>query len=71
VVYEMLAGEPPFTGRTQQAVMAKHLKERPPSIRVVRPAVSPTADAALFEGLAKDPSKRPPSSTVLVAKLTA
>ena len=37
VLYEMLAGEPPFTGATAQAMIAKRLSEPPPSVRRVRP----------------------------------
>jgi serine/threonine protein kinase len=39
VLYEMLAGEPPFTGRTSQAVMAKRFAGPAPSVRVLRPTV--------------------------------
>src|SRR5437867_1361123 len=39
VVYEMLAGEPPFSGATTQAVIAKLLTERPTALRVIRSAV--------------------------------
>jgi len=59
VIYEMLAGEPPFTGRTQQAVMAKHVKERPPSVRVVRAEVPIQIDRDLLSCLSKDPAQRP------------
>src|SRR5574341_2438029 len=36
VVYEMLAGGPPFTGPSVQAILARHLREPPPSLRSVR-----------------------------------
>ena len=36
VLYEMLAGEPPYTGRTARAVIAGHLTEPPPPVRLVR-----------------------------------
>ncbi|MEZ0333853.1 MAG: serine/threonine-protein kinase, partial [Gemmatimonadales bacterium] len=39
VLYEMLAGEPPFTGPTPQAVIAKRLSGEAPSVRRLRPAV--------------------------------
>ena len=41
VTYEMLAGEPPFTGPTVQAVVARVLSEAPRPIRATRPAVRP------------------------------
>ena len=39
VLYEMLAGEPPYTGPTAQAIMAKRLSEPAPSVRALRPTV--------------------------------
>ena len=41
VTYEMLAGEPPFTGSSTQAIVAKVLTERPTPLRIVRDTVSP------------------------------
>jgi hypothetical protein len=58
VLYEMLAGEPPVTGATAQAVIAKLLTERPTSVRVVRDTVPPGVDAALTKSLAKVPADR-------------
>jgi eukaryotic-like serine/threonine-protein kinase len=58
VLYEMLAGEPPFTGPTVQAVIARHLHERPPSLRVVRPTVPDAVLEAIEVALAKVPADR-------------
>jgi hypothetical protein len=58
VLYEMLAGEPPVTGATAQAVIAKLLTERPTSIRVVRDTVPPGVDTAVGRALAKVPADR-------------
>jgi serine/threonine-protein kinase len=58
VTYEMLAGEPPFTGPTAQSVMAKHVAQPAPSIRTTRPAVPMHVDAALQRALAKQPADR-------------
>jgi serine/threonine-protein kinase len=52
VLYEMLAGEPPFTGPTAQAVVAKRLTEPPPSMRATRPSVPPAVDEAIRKALA-------------------
>jgi serine/threonine-protein kinase len=52
VLYEMLAGEPPWTGATAQAVIAKRLSEPPPSLRATRPTVSPAVDDAIRKALA-------------------
>lgn len=69
VIYEMLAGEPPFTGKTRQAVIAKVAKERPPSVRVVRPEVPKALEDALHAALAKNPEKRPPTGGRFVEHL--
>src|SRR2546427_9213214 len=58
VVYEMLAGEPPHTGPTAQAVIAELLTERPTRIRPGRGSVPEGIDTAVGEGLAKGPADR-------------
>jgi eukaryotic-like serine/threonine-protein kinase len=58
VLYEMLAGEPPFTGPTAQAVVAKRLSSEPPSVRRSRPTVSEGMDAAIRKALAVVPADR-------------
>ena len=45
VLYEMLAGEPPFTGPTAQAILAKRLTDPVPSVRRLRETVPPEVDA--------------------------
>ena len=58
MTYEMLAGEPPFTGPSSQAIVAKVLTEQPPSLRTKRPSVSPAAEAAIMTALQKLPADR-------------
>lgn len=58
VVYEMLAGEPPFTGPSAQAIIARHCHEAPRSIRVIRPAVPLGVERAVEKALAKVPADR-------------
>ncbi len=58
VLYEMLAGEPPFTGANPQAIVARHLSEQPPSIRVVRPSVPSDVEAVIEKSLEKIPADR-------------
>ncbi len=58
MVYEMLAGEPPFSGATPQAIMARHAVERPPTLTIVRPTVAPTVQRAIETALAKVPADR-------------
>lgn len=52
VLFEMLAGEPPFTGPTIQAVIAKRFLGDVPSVRKLRPAVSEGMDVAIMRALA-------------------
>jgi tetratricopeptide (TPR) repeat protein len=58
VLYEMLAGEPPFTAPTPQAVIAKRLSTPPVPLGVVRHAVPPAIDAAVIRALAREPVDR-------------
>lgn len=58
VLYEMLAGEPPFTGPNAQTVRAKMLSGPPPSVRRSRPTIVPGVDAAIVRALAPAPADR-------------
>ena len=60
VLYEMLAGEPPYTGPSAQASVAKQLTEPLPHIRTVR-AVPEAVEAALTKALAKVAADRFPT----------
>ena len=58
VAYEMLAGEPPYTGPTPQAIIAKRFADPIPSIRRLRPEVPEHVDAAIRRALAGVPADR-------------
>jgi hypothetical protein len=58
VLFEMLVGEPPITGKTVQAVIAKLLTEPAMHVRTVRPAVPAPVDAAIAKALSKVPADR-------------
>jgi serine/threonine-protein kinase len=58
VLYEMLAGQPPFAGSSARAIMARHAIESPPSIRGLRPTVPLAVDLALQRAMAKAPEER-------------
>ena len=58
VLYEMLAGEPPFTGPTAQAILAKRLGAPLPSLHVVRDTVPLGLDATIARALARVPADR-------------
>ena len=59
MLYEMLAGEPPFTGKNAMAIMARHAMETVPSIRIIRNTVPEEVEEAIFAALAKTPTDRP------------
>ena len=58
VTYEMLTGEPPFTGATAQAIVAKVLTEKPSAPSAVRDTVTPSVEQAVLKALAKLPADR-------------
>jgi eukaryotic-like serine/threonine-protein kinase len=71
VLYEMLAGEPPHTGPTAQAVIAKLMTTEPTPLRVVRPTVPEAVEAAVIKGLAKVPADRWASAGEFARALSA
>jgi tRNA A-37 threonylcarbamoyl transferase component Bud32 len=71
VLYEMLTGDPPITGKTVQAVIAKLLTEQPTHIRTVRSTVSDGIDAAVVKALSKVPADRFTSAGEFVRALEA
>jgi hypothetical protein len=58
VLYEMLIGEPPFTGPTAQVVISRHMSETVPSLRVARHGISADVEAIVMKALAKTPADR-------------
>ena len=69
VVFEMLAGEPPFHGDSQRVVMMKHLTEPPRRLRTIRGEVPTSVEDAVARALAKDPSIRFRSACDFVAAM--
>jgi serine/threonine-protein kinase len=58
VLYEMLAGHPPFTGTTAQEVLARHSLDAVPRLTAARPAVPRQVERAVNTALAKVPADR-------------
>jgi Tol biopolymer transport system component len=58
VLYEMVAGHPPFTGATPHAVVARHLTEPPPPLRTAGRSVPPPLERAILKAMAKAPADR-------------
>jgi hypothetical protein len=71
VLWELLAGDVPFTGDNFVAVALRHVNEPPPHLRERRPDVTPRLDAAIERALAKDPARRFPSMTAFAKELRA
>ena len=69
VLYEMLAGQPPFSGATGQAVLVQILTTDAPSITTVRKTVPPHVAAALARALEKLPADRFDGAAGFVAAL--
>src|SRR2546427_533573 len=67
VLYEMLAGEPPYTGPTAQAVIAKRLADPVPAVRRLRDAVPAGGERAPLGGPPPGPPPRVPSPGALAA----
>jgi serine/threonine-protein kinase len=58
VLYETLTGEPPFTGPTAQAIIARVMTEEPRSLTMQRKTVPPHVEAAVLTALSKLPADR-------------
>jgi serine/threonine-protein kinase len=71
VLYEMLAGTPPFQGVSSQALVARHLHETPPSLRIVRDSVPAAVERVVMRALAKVPADRFANCDGLLEAITA
>jgi serine/threonine protein kinase/tetratricopeptide (TPR) repeat protein len=70
MLYELLTGEPPYTGATAQAVIAKRFTEPVPRVRRVRAAVPPEVEQAVTRALARAPGDRFKSAGAFADALT-
>jgi serine/threonine protein kinase len=69
ILYESLAGQTPFTGDNNLAVMAQHLQGVAPRLDKVAPGVSPALAAVVARGLQRDPDHRYPDMTAFIDAL--
>ena len=69
IMYELLAGTPPFDGATYAVLVAKLLTQDPPFLTEYRPGLSPKLVAAVHRALEKDPAKRFQSADAFSAAL--
>lgn len=71
ILYELLTGEPPHTGSTAQAIIARVLTEIPRAVRAVRPAVPAHVAAAVERALEKLPADRWETAAAFCDALTS
>ena len=71
VLYEMLGGDPPYTGSTPQAILARKMTDPVPPLKVVRETVPAQIEHAVTKALAKVPSDRFATATEFVEALAA
>jgi len=71
VLYEMLAGQPPFTGSNARQVMARHAMDQVPSIRVVRDTVPEEVEDAILAAMSKVQADRPQTAAQFAEMLGA
>jgi serine/threonine-protein kinase len=69
VVYEMLAGEPPFVSLSARQVIARQVTEAPRRLRTLRPDVPATVEDAIHRALEKDPARRFASVSEFISAL--
>ncbi|SNR28129.1 serine/threonine protein kinase [Haloechinothrix alba] len=69
VLYELLAGEPPFTGDSPVSVAYQHVREDPTPPSAINPDVSPALDAVVLKALTKGPANRYQSASEMRADL--
>jgi serine/threonine-protein kinase len=69
VTYEMLTGEPPFTGPTAQSIVARVMTETPRHPRIGRPTIPPHVEFAVLTALEKLPADRFPTAAAFAEAL--
>jgi eukaryotic-like serine/threonine-protein kinase len=68
--YHMLAGQPPFRGKTGVEVALKHVSDEPPSLAALRPDLPPALVALVHRMMSKEPADRPQSGREVLRELT-
>jgi len=69
VLFECLAGAPPYRRETEAAILWAHMRDEPPALSAARPGLPAAADAVFAKALAKAPGDRPESCAELVREL--
>ena len=71
VLYEMLAGHPPFVGGDLRTTLARQVTDPPPPLTTVRPGIPGAVRQTVMRGLAKAPADRFPSAREFAEALVA
>ncbi|MFL5517265.1 MAG: protein kinase domain-containing protein, partial [Gemmatimonadales bacterium] len=71
VLYEMLAGQPPFTAPTPQGLLARHALDPVPPLRTLRDTVPLAVEQTVVRAMAKAPADRFPSAAAFAQALVA
>jgi hypothetical protein len=69
MLYEMVAGRPPFVAESPVALALAHIREDPRPLDQVAAGVPPSLASASMAALAKDPAERPPSAAAFASML--
>ncbi|MEV0149356.1 MULTISPECIES: Stk1 family PASTA domain-containing Ser/Thr kinase [unclassified Nonomuraea] len=69
VLYELLTGQPPFTGDSPVAIAYQHVREEPIPPSQIDPEIPQWADAIVLKAMAKDPAHRYQSATEMRADI--
>ena len=69
VIYEMLGGDPPFSGSTPQSILARKVTDQIPSLRSVRETVPEAFENVVLKALARSPADRFATATLLAEAL--
>ncbi|HJP85962.1 MAG TPA: protein kinase, partial [Gemmatimonadaceae bacterium] len=69
LAYELLTGQPPFTGETREETLASHLRKRPAPLSTYRTDIPPLLDELVMKSQSKSPSDRWQSADEMIALL--
>lgn len=69
VMFECVTGRVPFTGSTAAEIAAKHVRERPPALRGLNPAITPSAEFVINKAMARETTRRYRSADEMLTDL--
>lgn len=69
VMFECITGQPPFSGGSPAEIAAKHVRERPPSVRSLNAGITPSAEFVISKAMAREASRRYRSAEELLVDL--